>query len=368
MDKNYYDLLGVEKTASQDEIKKAYRKKAMEHHPDRGGDEKLFKEVNEAYGVLSDSSKRNQYDRFGTAGGNPFGGNGGFGGGVDVDLSDIFESFFGGGFSSQSRNTKKTTYGEDIHLNLGVDLKTSILGGKIKINYEKFIKCSDCNQTGGTGVKTCNTCNGTGSIKSRQQTVFGVIEQTHICNSCNGDGEVIENVCHTCNGNKRIKKSSEYEIEIPAGIDDGMTIKISGEGHDGIKNPSGDLYVRFSVDKKEKKLVRNGNNLHYSLEIDVIEAILGTQKEVNIPIIGKRIINIDSGTQVGTIIKISGDGVKFIDRDKKGDLFVEIQIKIPKKLSDFERKNYENIEKEKKKKFKNKKRNFKKIILLKLNQ
>ncbi|MBW7954519.1 DnaJ domain-containing protein [Candidatus Gracilibacteria bacterium] len=365
MSKNYYDILGISKTSSEDEIKKAYRKKAMEYHPDRGGDESKFKEINEAYSVLSDSEKKRQYDTYGSVGGNqnPFGG--GFSnGGFDVDLGDIFEQFFGGSGRGSSRGRKKSgnIEGEDLEYLLEIDLKTSIFGGKTILKYEKFVVCDECKGEGGEGKKTCSDCRGSGYVRYRQQTMFGTIEQTGVCEKCHGTGEEIKSPCKKCHTNKRIKKEVEYEIEIPAGIDDGMVIKISGEGNEGLKSSSGDLYVKFKVKQIEKSLIRKGVNLYYDLEIDVIEAILGTTKEINIPVIGKRNIVVDAGTQVGTVIKITGDGVKHIDRDKKGDLFINLLIKIPKRLSEAERECFEKIAKEKKLNVHNKKGIFEKIF------
>ncbi|MDD3302181.1 MAG: molecular chaperone DnaJ [Candidatus Gracilibacteria bacterium] len=352
--KDYYNTLGVEKTATDDELKKAYRKLAMQYHPDRNGGDKeaetKFKEINEAYGVLSDPSKRKQYDTYGTVGNGFGGGSGGFG--VDFDISDIFESFFGGeGFSGQTRTRKRQTSfkGENLEYTIKLDLETSIYGGKQKIKFDRLETCVDCKGEGGSGKKTCSECSGSGYVKYRQQSIFGVIEHTGVCEKCDGTGETIENVCQTCKGKKRIRKEIELDIDIPAGIDDGMIIKLTGEGNHGINSKAnGDLYVKFKVSLEEKGLKRDGVDLYYDLEIDVIEAILGCDKEISLPIIGKRIIKISAGTQVGTVIKINGDGVKHIDRDSKGDLFINLDIKIPKRLGAKEKEFYEEIAKEKK--------------------
>lgn len=364
MSKEYYSILWVSKTATEDEIKKAYRKKAMEHHPDRGWDAEKFKEVNEAYSVLSDASKKREYDTYGSVGGwgNPFAG--GWFGWVDVDLWDIFEQFFGGGAGrSTSRRKKSSNFaGEDIETTLNLDLKTSIIGGKMTIKYDKYIVCGDCKWVGWEGKSMCPDCHGGWYVKYRQQTMFGTIEHTWACERCNGSGEILEKVCGKCGGQKRIRKSVELEVDIPAGIDDGMVIRINGEGHEGIWAGAWDLYVKFKVNTIEKNLRRKWVDLHLDLEVDVVEAILGTTKEVNVPIIGKRNIVVEAGTQVGTIIKISGDGVKYIDKDKKWDLFVNIIIKIPKKLSETERECFEKIAKENKLNVHNKKGIFEKIF------
>nr|MDD3720789.1 J domain-containing protein [Candidatus Gracilibacteria bacterium] len=354
--KDFYAILGLERTCSSDEIKKAYRKLAMQYHPDRNGGDKeaesKFKEINEAYSILSDEGKRKQYDMFGSVGGgNGFGG-GGFGGGVDFDISDIFDSFFsGGGGFSQSRTRKKQTSfrGEDLEYNLKINLETSIYGGKQKIKFSRMEGCPDCNSEGGSGKKPCPECNGSGYVKYRQQSIFGVIEHTGVCETCEGTGETFDKLCETCKGKKRVKKDVDYDIDIPAGIDDGMIIKITGEGNHGINTKAnGDLYVKFKVDLEEKGLKRDGEDLYFDLELDVVEAILGCDKEVQIPILGKRLVKISAGTQVGTVIKIAGDGVKHINKDAKGDLFFSIEIKIPKKLSKEEKDLYEQIAKERK--------------------
>ncbi|RKW21079.1 molecular chaperone DnaJ [Candidatus Gracilibacteria bacterium] len=346
---DFYEILGVDKNASTEEIKKAYRKLAMQYHPDRNKSdpeaEKKFKEVNEAYSTLSDENKRKQYDMFGKAnGGNPFGG--GFGGGVDVDLGDIFESFFGGGFSGR-RQQRTEFVGEDLEVNLNIDLKTSIFGGKEKVKYNKKETCQTCHGEGGKGKKTCPKCEGKGVYTKTSQSIFGMISQTVTCDECSGSGEIFEEVCGECHGEKRVNKKAEYEVVIPAGIDNGMIIKIEDEGNDGVGTKAkGSLFVHFVVLTEEKGLKRDGVDLHYDIEIEIVEAVLGATKEINIPVIGKRKIDIKAGTEHGNVLKIHGDGVKHIDSDKKGDLLISIRIKIPKKLSKKERQLYEEIAKE----------------------
>ncbi|MDD3144839.1 MAG: J domain-containing protein [Candidatus Gracilibacteria bacterium] len=349
-----YSVLGLDKQASKEEIKKAYRKLAMQYHPDRNsGDkesEEKFKEINKAYEILSDDSKRKNYDMFGDSSGrgSPFGG--GFSGGVDVDLGDIFESFFGGGFNgNNNRKRKSSQSGEDLEYVLNIDLKTSIYGGKEQISFNKKETCSTCNGDGGSHKKTCYKCNGRGQVTHTTQSMFGMIQQTIVCDECNGSGETFEKVCTDCHGEKRKVIKKEMTIDIPAGINEGMVIKISSEGNSGTGgNKNGDLYIKFEVEQEEKGLIRDDTDLHYSLEIEVVEAVLGATKEINIPIIGKRKIEIKAGTEHSNIIKISGDGVKHIDSERKGDLFIEIKIKIPKKLGKKERELYEEIAKDKK--------------------
>lgn len=350
MAKDFYEVLGVERNASTEDIKKAYRKLAMQYHPDRNsGDseaEKRFKEVGEAYGVLSDTQKRQQYDIYGSTSGT-----GGFSGfQSDFDVSDIFESFFGWGFSGGNSRRRQTEFrGEDVESFLRVDLKTSIYGGKDTVVFDKMQHCETCHGDGGSGKKTCESCSGKWRVVYTSQTPFGVVQQTRTCGACEGSGEVFESVCSDCHGKKRTRVKKKIDIDIPAGIDDEMIIKLTGEGNDGVgTKQSWDLYVKFSVETQEKWLQRDGVDLHYNVEIDVLEAILGTHKEINIPVIGKRTLKIEPGTQPQTEMRINGDGVKHIDRDAKGDLFLHLDIKIPKKLSKEEREHYEQIAAEKK--------------------
>lgn len=361
VNKDYYGVLGVSKNATKDEIKKAYRKKAMEFHPDRNrwnkDAESKFKEINEAYWVLNDPSKKQQYDTFGsTWWGNPFGW-GAWWFNMDVDLWDIFDSFFNGGFSGSGRRRWNTEIkGEDLEYRINIDLKTSIYGWKQIIKYKRMEFCAGCRWEWGSSKRTCSKCNGSGQVTTTQNSIFWVIQQTRTCGDCGWTWEEFGNICSDCNWNKRVENMKEIEIDIPAGIDNGMIIKMTGEWNDGIwTKASGDLYVKFVVRLEEKWLVRKDTNLYYDLEISVLEAILWTQKDVSIPIIGKRNISIKAWTQFGSTIKVHGDGVKNIDSDKKWDLFIDLDIKIPKKLWKGERELYEKIAKEKKINVNNKK-------------
>lgn len=363
MSKEYYSILWLSKWSTWEEIKKAYRKLAMQHHPDRWWDAEKFKEINEAYSVLWDEWKKREYDTYGRVWwGSPFWNTGGFG--VDVDLWDIFEQFFGGWWNRSTKGRKKSSNfsGEDIETTLSLDLKTSVVWWKSTIKYEKYVVCHDCKWVWWAWKSICPDCHGWWYVKYRQQTMFGTIEHTWACENCNGTGEILEKVCNKCWGQKRLRKTVELEIDIPAGIDDGMVIRINGDGNEWIWSSAWDLYVKFKVNTIDKNLKRRWVDLHYDLEIDIIEAILWTSKEVHIPIIGKRNINIDAGTQVGMVIKISWDGVKYIDKDKKWDLFINIIIKIPKKITEAERVCYEKIAQEKKINVHNKKWIFEKIF------
>ncbi len=359
-----YSVLEVEKWASKDEVKKAYRKLAMKYHPDRNaGDneaEEKFKQINEAYQVLSDESKRQQYDTYWSTGG----GAQWFGWGVDVDISDIFESFFGGWGSRTGRTARpQEMRWEDLEYRMSIDLKTSIYGGKQTISFEKEAFCKSCDGVGWSGKKTCQTCSGTGQVTHTQQSVFGTIQQRTVCHDCQWTGEIFETVCDACHGTKRTQIKHEIEVDVPAGIDDGMVIKLTGEWNDGIgTKASGDLYIKCAVSLEEKWLARDGDQLYYSLEIDIVEAVLWTNKDINIPIIGKRNINIPAGSNHGDVISFYGDGVKDVQRDHKWDLLITLTIKVPKKLSSKEREFYENIAKERKINVNNKKWVLEKIF------
>ena len=364
---DYYNTLGLDKWAAKEDIKKAYRKLAMQYHPDRNSGDKdaeaKFKEVNEAYWVLSNDQKRQQYDTYGKA----WAWAGGYQSwGFDVDISDIFESFFWGqGWRSGWRQRQRSAEqkGEDIETYVNIDLATSIKGGKKTISYNKMSSCSECDGVGWEWKTECSKCSGSGYITYTKQSMFWVIQQTWACDECNATWESFENLCDICNGQKRVSTKVDYELEIPAWIDDSMVIKISEEGNEGIwTKAKWDLYVKFRVEQENGDLKRDGNNLHYDLEIQIIEAILGTTKDINIPIIGKRSISIDSGTQMGTTITIKWDGIKDVQYDQKWDLFIHLDIKIPKKLWKKEREFYEEIAKEKKLNVCDKKWIFEKIF------
>lgn len=345
-----YEILGISRNATAEEIKKAYRKKAMESHPDRHWwdkqKEEEFKKINEAYAVLSDEQKKAHYDRFGSTEWMWWFGQWWFGG-MDFDISDIFENFFGGGFSTWWRSgSKKQESWEDLEMNVALDFGEAIFGGKKTIKYSKKIICDECDWSWATkwsDIKTCPICHWSGQVRKRTQSFFGTIEQTSMCSNCGWSGKIIDNPCKKCGAKKRIAKEIEKEIEIPAGIDNWMTIKLKQEWNEWINGKHWDLYINFRVPSSFEWLTRDWINLHYKLIIDPVEAILWSKKKEKIPLLGERIIEIKSWTQNGDIIKFKWDWVKDITRDIKWDLFIKIDIRIPTNISKKERDLYEQI-------------------------
>ncbi len=356
MANNYYETLGVEKNASADEIKKAYRKLAHKYHPDKGvGNESKFKEVNEAYQVLSDNEKKSQYDQygqtfedaqrngqghpgggFGGAGG-PFGAGGfdfsGFGGqgGVEFDLGDIFGDLFGGQRQRQERRTR----GIDLEMPLTITFEEAVFGVKRSITLEKKDACKTCEGSGakpGTKVVTCSVCHGQGQIRTQRRTVFGNVASSSICEKCEGSGQVPEDPCSTCKGTGIMRQQKTIEVQIPAGIDDGQRVRVTGEGELGYRGSKpGDLYLSIRV-KQHKEFKRQNTDLFKDLPISFTQAALGTKIEVE-TLDGKIELKIPAGTQAGKILRVGGKGVPIINSTKRGDLFITIRVIIPHKLS-----------------------------------
>lgn len=338
--RDYYEVLGVSKNATKDEIKSAYRKLAKKYHPDNKetGDEAKFKEVQEAYDILYDDQKRAAYDQFGHAafeqnggagpGANPFSG---FGEGVD--LGDIFSSFFGGG--SRRRTNVGPQRGDDVLMRVRVDFMDTITGKDQDISFDYDDDCPNCHGSGAetpSDIKVCSTCHGKGTVTRQQRSLFGVINNEFVCPECNGKGKTISKKCHECNGNgyKRIKKS--IKIHIPAGINNGQQIRIQNMGEHGINGGShGDMYVEINV-KPHQYFKRDGNDIHLDVPIDFIDAILGRKVEIE-TVYGPETLQIPAGTQVGTILKMKGKGIKDLRTQKPGDQYVHLNIKIPTYLN-----------------------------------
>lgn len=344
---DYYEVLGVDKNASDDEIKKAFRKAAVKHHPDKGGDEAKFKEINEAYEVLKDKDKRQRYDQFGHAGvgndgggfsGNPFEGFSGFGGfgGQNVhfdfgggDFGDIFSSFFGGG-----REASREKRGRDVEVQLDLEFTEAIFGVEKKIEIEIEDTCNHCQGSGaepGHGHATCPTCKGAGQINQPIRTLFGVINQTQTCPACHGSGKVPEKNCSVCGGKGTKIGSKVIKIKIPAGISDGSTIRLRGRGEAIAGGEFGDLYVHINV-KSHKKFTREGNIILSREEISMVDAALGTVIDVE-TVDGMIQMKIPAGTQSGDDFKLSGHGVPSPNSDRRGPHIVNIVVKTPTRLS-----------------------------------
>lgn len=344
-----YNVLWIDKNATKEEIKKAYRTLAMKYHPDRNkwdkASEEKFKEINNAYSILSDDGKRRQYDTYWSVWWNSWFSSGWF----DVDLWDIFNEFFWGWWRSQTKKRSSEQRGEDLEYVLHISLKTSIYWWKEKIDINKMEGCNTCNWVWWSWKKSCNKCRWSWYVTYSQKTIFWVIQQTWVCDECNWTWDSFEHICNDCHWQKRVKISKSIDIDVPAWIDSGMIIKLTWEWNDGIwTKHSWDLYLKFKVDQEEKWLRREWEDLHYDLELDLLEAVLWTKKEINIPIIWKREIDIKAWTQPNTTIKINWDWIKYVNSDKKWDLYITLDIKIPKKLWKVEKDLYLEIAKEKK--------------------
>jgi molecular chaperone DnaJ len=349
----YYAILSVSREATADEIKKAYRKKAMEVHPDRHGGDKIkeaeFKKLNEAYSVLSDDQKKAHYDRHGTMDNHGqwwgFGWFGwGFQWGFDAgDLGDIFSSFFGGGMGGGGgRSRPRADIGEDIEMRLRISLEDAIKWATRKIEFDRTATCHHCSGKWGQ-TETCTTCRGQGQVRERVQTVFGVIEQARPCTTCHGTGQRVTEKCTYCHGKGKIKEKIEKTIDIPKGIENGMTIKIRGEWNRGTDG-NGDLYISFTVPDNEGGLTRDGADLHYSVRISPAEAALGTWRTLDLPILGKKEIEIKWGTQHWTVLTFRSEGMERLDRKwGSGSLIIHIEIDIPARISGDQKKLYEAL-------------------------
>ena len=343
--RDYYEVLGVAKSATDDEIKRAYRGLAKKYHPDMNpGDkeaEAKFKEANEAYDVLSDKDKRAKYDQFGHAafdpsmgGGAGYGGFGGFSGG-DFDFGDIFSSFFGGGGSSRSRRNMPID-GEDVATRITINFEEAAFGCKKEVTFARVEACTECGGSGaekGTKPETCSTCRGTGSVTVRQQTMLGYMQTQRPCQECHGTGKIIKNPCKNCNGKGFVKVNKKLEVSIPAGIDNMQRIVLRGQGSAGRNGgDNGDLIIEVRV-KKHDIFTRDGNNLYCDVPITFTEAALGA--EIGIPILGGKPerYEIPPETQSGTSFTLKGKGVPDINSKRRGDLIITVLVETPKNLN-----------------------------------
>lgn len=336
--RDYYEVLGVSRDATADELKKAYRKLARKYHPDvnKAPDaEERFKEVKEAYDVLSDPQKRSNYDRFGHA--DPTQGMGGMGGFGDVDFGgfgDIFDMFFGGGGPRRNPNAPKR--GADLQYTMQIDFEDAVFGKETEIRIPRTESCDTCFGTGakpGTKPETCSTCHGTGQEETIQNTAFGRIVNRRICSSCRGEGKIIRERCHTCHGEGTVKKQRKIQIKIPAGVDDGSQIRISGEGEAGLRGgPPGDLYVVLRV-KSHEFFDREGDDIYCEVPLTFAQAALGDEIEVP-TLTGKVKLRIPAGTQTGTYFRLKGKGVPRLRGYGQGDQHVKVVIETPTNLNE----------------------------------
>lgn len=359
--RDYYEVLGLKKGASDEEIKKAYRKMALKYHPDRNpGDkeaEEKFKEAAEAYNVLSDSKKRAQYDQFGHAGpqqgfGGGFGGFNGFGGGFSMEdifeqFGDIFGGHFGGGGGFAGRRQQpRQRKGTDLRIKVKVNLNDIMNGVEKKLKIPRMVACTACNGTGaegGTAFHECSTCHGSGYVRTRHQTIMGIMESEDVCPECQGEGRVIDRKCQQCNGEGLERKEDLVSFYIPAGVTDGMVLTLPGKGNAprGGKGVNGDLLIVIQ-EEKDHELLRDGNDLIYNLMLDFPTAALGGAAEI--PTVGGRArITLPAGTQPGKVLRLRGKGLPQVNTNIKGDLLVNVMVYIPENLSDSEKAAIESL-------------------------
>ena len=355
--RDFYEILGVSKNASAEEIKKAYRQKAIQFHPDKNPGnkeaEEKFKEAAEAYEILSNPEKRQRYDQFGHSGMN---GNAGFGG-HDMSMDDIFSMFgdiFGGGgfggfggFGGGSRSRGPRQHrGSDLRVKVNLTLNEVLNGVEKKIKVKKYVPCTHCNGSGaqsGSGHTNCSTCRGTGHVTRIQNTLLGQMQTTTTCPTCNGEGQIITNKCTHCQGEGIVRDEEVISIKIPAGVGEGMQLNVSGKGNAGRRGGiNGDLFVVIQEDE-HKELIRDGNNLIYDLFITFPEITLGTTKEI--PTVDSKVkVKIEAGTQPEKILRLRGKGLPDVNGYGKGDLLVRVHVWIPKKLNSEEKKLLEKLQ------------------------
>ena len=359
--RDYYEVLGVNKNATDEELKKAYRKLAKKYHPDANPDNKKeaeakFKEVNEAYENLSDPQKRRIYDQFGHDGpqgfggaGGPFGGQGGYYSystsdfGDFGDLGDIFSSFFGGGFGGNKSSSRRQTgprKGADLNFTMDITFEQAFLGVEKEIIVTRNETCDACHGNGakpGTSVGKCPTCNGTGQVTQVQNTILGQMQTRRTCTACHGTGEIIKEPCETCRGKGKVRKQPKIKVKIPAGIDDGQTVVLRGEGEPGEKGgPKGDLYITVRI-KRHNIYTRKGNNVMCEVPITITQATLGAELEIPMVDGTKEKYKIPDGTQTGTKFTIRNKGFKSVNSSSIGDFIFTVTVQTPKRLSKEQR-------------------------------
>jgi molecular chaperone DnaJ len=342
---DYYSILGVSKGASPDEIKKAFRRKAVEHHPDKGGDEAKFKEISEAYETLSDETKRGEYDRFGKSG-NPFSGRAG---GHGFNMDDIFSQFgdMFGGFGRQQHQHPPKRKGGDLRVQIQVSLEEILSGVTKKVKFKRQKPCQPCNGKGGTGKKTCPHCNGFGRINVTQHTPFGVISSTQICNHCEGTGQVISSHCQTCRGSGTNTVEETIDINIPKGVTNGMSLIMEGYGNFVRDGDPGNLQVIIS-EIQNQKFKREGNDIHLDHIITISQAVLGSKQNVE-TLEGYLTLDINPGCESGKVFSFPGKGIPILlnngTNSGRGALYVKVNVKIPKNLTEEQKALYLQLSK-----------------------
>lgn len=363
--RDYYEVLGVDKNATEDEIKSAFRKLAKKYHPDickeEGGAEK-FKEAQEAYAVLSNKEERAKYDRYGHAAFSN--GSGGYSQGASgfdfsgTDFSSIFEDLFGrddfssfgggfgnfGGFSGFGNKKSRATRGNDLVYNLKIDFLDSVYGGKEDITIDLVANCEKCGGKGGVGEKTCSTCNGRGSVISEVSTILGRIQTKTTCKDCGGTGYTYEKTCSECRGKGKIKTRKTFEVEIPKGINTGEQIRLSGKGEAGVNGgPNGDLYVEFTVGS-HPLYTRKEDDLYMELPVTITDLVLGCSKEIN-TLYGRIELKISDGSQPGEILRVRGKGMPNVHSGKLGDLYITLKLVLPNKLTRTQKELFKDLSK-----------------------
>lgn len=343
--KDYYEILGVSKTATDEEIKRAFRKLAKQYHPDinkEPGAEEKFKEIGEAYAILSDANKRRQYDEFGHAAfqnGGASGGGAGFQGFNmgDIDLEDILGDLFGGGFrgfsgfGGSSRASSRPSKGEDIRVVLNLTFEEAVFGCEKDIKLNLISECSRCKGKGGFNEKTCRTCGGTGKVLEQAQTIFGYMQTQKTCPDCKGRGKTYETICDECRGKGVVEKVKTLTVTIPEGVDEGYQLRLSGKGNAGLNGgPNGDVFLEFKI-KEHPLFERDGADIYLEVPVTITDATLGCKKEIP-TLYGNIILEIKPGTQNYTKLKIKGKGIKLPNSISKGNMYAVINIIIPTKL------------------------------------
>jgi molecular chaperone DnaJ len=343
MARDYYEILGVNRNTDADELKRAYRRMARKYHPDvnkDSGAEDRFKEINQAYEVLSDPDMRMRYDRFGEAGVSSAAGAAGFQDFGDIGgFADLFETFFSGFGGSQTAGRRRTgpSRGEDLRYDLKLDFREAVFGGEKQIRITHLETCGNCKGAGGQGAQACGTCQGVGQVKRATRTPFGSFTQVSVCPTCNGEGQIISNKCESCGGRGQKQISKKLKITIPAGVDTGTRLRVSNEGNSGQRGgPAGDLYVYLFV-QDDPDFRREGNNILSDIRISYLQAILGAQIPVH-TVDGEETLTIPPGTQPNTVLSLSNHGVPRLGNSvSRGDHLITVQVDIPTRISAEER-------------------------------